>query len=132
VTYSGLGSSSSSSGGSSSNALGRPRLFQSSSSSSNGLGAASRSASLVDGLKRFGSTGRNAAGRNSSGGGGAVIDPEDEKSGLLLDEELVRSDDSPWMSAEDRLSSRLGGLWEEKGKVSNLLSSWKQRLSAQA
>jgi hypothetical protein len=130
VQYSGIGSSSSSGGG---NALGRPRLFQSSSSNglarggSSGLPPASRSSSLVDGLKRFGSTGRSSA-----GGVGVGLDPEDEKSGLLLDGDLVRSDDSPWMSAEDRLSSRLGGLWEEKGKVSSLLSSWKQRLSAQA
>jgi hypothetical protein len=87
-----------------------------------GLGSPSPSRSFVDGLKRF-----SSAGRASSAGLG-----EDEKPLLLLDDEIVRSDDSPSLSAEERLSTRLGGLWEEKGKVSSLLSSWKQRLSAQA
>lgn len=122
VQYSGIGSSSSS--GSSIN---RPRLFQSASfnggsgaSRSGSSGLLSPSRSFVDGLKE-----------RISGSGKALLG-DDEKPLLLLEEELVRSDDSPSLSPEERLSTRLGGLWEEKGKVSNLLSSWKQRLSAQA
>jgi hypothetical protein len=47
--------------------------------------------------------------------------------------DVVKADASPWLTPEERLSQRLGGLngsGGEAGKVSSLLNSWKTRLSA--
>jgi len=134
VQYTGIQGSSSSSGSAAiTTVTGRPRLWLSSAPGGiNGFGSGGSSSgqsspgrALMNGLKRLGSSA-------SRSGGPSAAWPDDHKPLLLLeeDEDLVRADASPSLPPQERLETRLGGLWEEKGKVSGLLSSWKQRLSS--
>lgn len=132
VQYTGIQGSSSSYGSAGiTTVTGRPRLWLSSAPGGmNGFGSGGSSSgqsspgrALMNGLKRLGS---------SASRSGGPVSADDQKPLLLLeeDEDLVRADASPSLPPQERLETRLGGLWEEKGKVSGLLSSWKQRLSS--